>query len=85
MITSLIQVTLRGPGTEAGFTGILLVSKIIILVLVGLYVIFAVRVWVQVRRLERWLVLLRGHGLSIWALVHFLLAIVGLMLALVVL
>lgn len=54
------------------------VSKLMVLALALLYVIFAVRVWVQVRRLENWLWLLRGHHFRVWALIHVILAVLGL-------
>lgn len=62
-----------------------LVVKGMIFILMLLYAIFAVRVWVQVRRLEQWLTLLRGHGFGIWALLHVILAVLGLGLTLFIL
>lgn len=68
---------------QSAFTiDLALIVKGMALILTLLYLVFAVRVWVQVRRLERWLTLLRGHGLGMWALAHLGLAFVGLGLVL---
>lgn len=55
-----------------------LISKIMVLILALLYAVFAVRTWVQVRRLETWLALVQGYGFSWWALGHVVLALIGL-------
>ncbi len=55
-----------------------LVVKVMVLVLALLYAVFAIRTWVQVRRLEAWLALVQGYGFSLWALVHIVLALIGL-------
>lgn len=88
ILVALVQSSLDGssnPFEAAQTIDLLFVVKIIVLILAVLYGIFAVRVWVQVRRLERWLSLVRGHGFHVWALAHLVLAILGLLLALFVL
>lgn len=62
-----------------------LISKIMVLILALLYAVFAVRTWVQVRRLESWLALVQGYGFSLWAMLHLMLALVGLVLVFFVL
>lgn len=61
------------------------VSKSLVFILAGLYLVFAVRVGLQVRRLERWLFLLQGHGFGVWALVHVGLAVLGIALVFIIL
>lgn len=75
---------LRNPAGAAADT-LSLVVKIFIFILILIYIFFALRVWVQVRRVTHWLVLLRGHRFEAWALLHLGLAIVGLGVAFLVL
>lgn len=70
MVISLGQIVIRAD--------VALISKTMVLILALLYVIFAIRVWVQVRRLEAWLTLVQGYGFSWWALGHVVLALIGL-------
>lgn len=67
------------------FLDVLLVSKIIVLILAVIHIILGVRVWLQVRRLQEWMPLLRGYKFSLWAAIHLGLAIVGVFLVLLVL
>lgn len=88
MIVALFQAALqigRNPAAATRFLEPFFISKIIVLVLAVIYVIFAIRVWVQVRRLEVWLPLLRGRKFSLWALLHLGWAIIGFILTVVVL
>lgn len=62
-----------------------LIIKSVVLLLTLLYAFFSVRVLVQIRRLERWLIVLRGYHFSIWAFFHVVLVIVGIVMAAVVL
>lgn len=76
---------LSNPFGAAQTIDLFFVTKAIVLILAVLYGIFAVRVWVQVRRLERWLSLLQGYRFRTWALTHLVLAVVGILLVLVLL
>lgn len=63
----------------------LLTVKLIVLSILFLYLIFALTIFIQAKRLEKWLFLLHQHGFPKWALVHLALAGVGWLTALVIL
>lgn len=80
----MIALIALGEVVAAVFDNPNLIIKGVILILTVLYAIFAVRVLVQIRRLENWLVVLRGYHFGIWAMVHVVLAVFGFGLALVI-
>jgi hypothetical protein len=57
--------------------------KIGLLIIFGLYTLFALASWIHVRRLENWLGRLKVYKFSRYALIHFILAAIGWLLALV--
>ncbi len=83
-----LKIILNDPASAASFidvAGILLIVKISVLAILCLYLIFSLTVYFQVRRLERWFRgLKRGHFSKI-ALSHLFLAIIGWILALIIL
>lgn len=73
------------PEVAAGFFSVLMIAKIMILIMAAIHIILAVRVWIQVRRLQAWLPLLKGHYFDLWAAIHLGLATLGFLIALAVL
>ena len=69
----------------AGFFDVLMIAKIMILILAAIHIVLAIRVWIQIRRLQAWLPMLKGHYFNLWAAIHLALAALGFLFALVVL
>lgn len=80
-IDQLTSQVLQNPA-GAATSGLSVVIRVFAFILIVLYILFAIRVWVQVGRLTKWLMLLQGHRFEMWALVHLILAVAGLVLAL---
>lgn len=83
-----LATVLQDPTTLAAYvnvTAVLLGVKIVFLAIALFYLIFALTLYIQVRRLEGWLALLKRYHFKRWALVHLVFAAVGWLVALVVL
>lgn len=76
-----VQQLIANPRLIAQYINLSLIGKIFFLILAALYVIFSIRVLVQIRRLELWLPPLKHHGYGWWALAHLVVAVLGVMLA----
>lgn len=61
------------------------ITKAVVLVILLLYVLFALTAFIQIRRLEGWLMSLQRYRFPRYALIHLGLSIIGWLIALIVL
>lgn len=83
-----VQSLFENPGQVAPFLerfSLLFVLKVVFLILFLVYVIFAITAFLQVKRLQGWILHLSKYHYSKIVLIHLLLAVVGFALAFFVL
>ena len=73
----MLQVLLSPTTVTGTQISLLFFVKITVLVLALVYGVFAVRVWVQARRIQKWLPFMGRAWHGNWALIHIVLALVG--------